>query len=59
MGEPAALDFRGYARTVASGKVEPGDEVVVQPSGKRIHVARIVTADGDLEVAASRRRASR
>jgi bifunctional enzyme CysN/CysC len=25
--------------------------VVVQPSGKRIHVARIVTADGDLEVA--------
>ena len=45
------LDFRGYAGTVASGKVKPGDEVVVQPSGKRIHVARIVTADGDLEVA--------
>jgi bifunctional enzyme CysN/CysC len=45
------LDFRGYAGTVASGKVKPGDEVVIQPSGKRIHVARIVTADGDLEVA--------
>ena len=45
------LDFRGYAGTVASGKVRPGDEVVIQPSGKRIHVARIVTADGDLEIA--------
>ena len=45
------LDFRGYAGTVASGTVKPGDEVVIQPSGKRIHVARIVTADGDLEVA--------
>ena len=45
------LDFRGYAGTVASGKVKPGDEVMIQPSGKRIHVARIVTADGDLEVA--------
>ena len=45
------LDFRGYAGTVASGKVKPGDEVVIQPSGKRIHVARIVTADGDLDVA--------
>ena len=45
------LDFRGYAGTVASGKVKPGDEVMIQPSGKRVHVARIVTADGDLEVA--------
>jgi bifunctional enzyme CysN/CysC len=45
------LDFRGYAGTVASGKVKPGDEVVIQPSGKRAHVARIVTADGDLDVA--------
>ena len=43
------LDFRGYAGTVASGKVKPGDEVLIQPSGKRIHVARIVAADGDLE----------
>jgi bifunctional enzyme CysN/CysC len=45
------LDFRGYAGTVASGSIRPGDEVVIQPSGKRIHVARIVTADGDLDVA--------
>jgi bifunctional enzyme CysN/CysC len=45
------LDFRGYAGTVASGKVGRGDEVVIHPSGKRAHVARIVTADGDLETA--------
>ena len=45
------LDFRGYAGTVASGIVRRGDEVVISPSGKRAHVARIVTADGDLEAA--------
>jgi bifunctional enzyme CysN/CysC len=45
------LDFRGYAGTVASGKVARGDEVVIHPSGKRAHVARIVTADADLETA--------
>ncbi|MEZ5875747.1 MAG: sulfate adenylyltransferase subunit CysN [Hyphomicrobiales bacterium] len=45
------LDFRGYAGTIASGSVKAGDEVVIQPSGKRIHVARIVTADGDLDEA--------
>jgi bifunctional enzyme CysN/CysC len=43
------LDFRGYAGTVASGAIEPGDEVVIEPSGRRVHVARIVTADGDRE----------
>ena len=45
------LDFRGYAGTVASGSIAPGEEVVIQPSGRRAHVARIVTADGDLETA--------
>jgi len=45
------LDFRGYAGTVASGIVRRSDEVVISPSGKRAHVARIVTADGDLETA--------
>ena len=45
------LDFRGYAGTVASGSIKAGDEVVIHPSGKRVHVARIVTADGDLEEA--------
>jgi bifunctional enzyme CysN/CysC len=45
------LDFRGYAGTVVSGAVRPGDEIVIQPSGKRVHVGRIVTADGDLPIA--------
>jgi bifunctional enzyme CysN/CysC len=45
------LDFRGYAGTVASGSVKPGDEVVVHPSGICAHIGRIVTADGDLEEA--------
>jgi bifunctional enzyme CysN/CysC len=40
--------FRGYAGSVLGGGVEPGDEVVVLPSGKRAHVERIVTYDGDL-----------
>jgi bifunctional enzyme CysN/CysC len=45
------LDFRGYAGTVASGKIRRGDEVVIHPSGRHAHVARIVTAGGDLETA--------
>ncbi|HEX7326763.1 MAG TPA: sulfate adenylyltransferase subunit CysN [Rhodanobacteraceae bacterium] len=40
--------FRGYAGQIAAGSVKPGDEVVILPSGVRSHVARIVTADGDL-----------
>ncbi|MBU8976549.1 sulfate adenylyltransferase subunit CysN [Lysobacter sp. MMG2] len=44
-------DFRGFAGTVAAGEVRPGDEVVALPSGRRSHVARIVTADGDLDLA--------
>jgi len=36
---------------VASGSVKAGDEVVIHPSGKRVHIARIVTADGDLDEA--------
>ena len=44
-------DFRGFAGTLASGVVRPGDEVVALPSGRRSRVARIVTADGDLAAA--------
>ncbi|MBL8447023.1 MAG: sulfate adenylyltransferase subunit CysN [Zoogloeaceae bacterium] len=43
------LDFRGFAGTVASGSVRPGDKVRVQPSGKQSTVSRIVTQGGDLE----------
>lgn len=45
------LDFRGFAGTIASGAVRPGDRVRVQPSGRVSSVARIVTADGDRPVA--------
>ncbi|MGV8944031.1 sulfate adenylyltransferase subunit CysN [Thermomonas sp.] len=41
--------FRGFAGTVAAGDITPGTEIVVLPSGRRSSVARIVTADGDLE----------
>ena len=41
--------FRGFAGTVARGTVRPGDQVRVLPSGVTSVVARVVTADGDLE----------
>ncbi len=45
------LNFRGYAGTVASGTIHPGDKIVVAASGKPSTVARLVTADGDLDEA--------
>jgi bifunctional enzyme CysN/CysC len=45
------LDFRGFSGTIASGVVRPGDRVRAQPSGKESVVRRIVTANGDLDVA--------
>jgi bifunctional enzyme CysN/CysC len=42
-------NFRGFAGTIASGVIEAGARVRVQPSGSESTVARIVTADGDLE----------
>jgi bifunctional enzyme CysN/CysC len=42
-------DFRGFAGQIASGSVRPGDRIRVLPSGRESRVARIVTADGDLE----------
>ena len=47
------LDFRGFAGTIASGVIRPGDRIRVQPSGKESTVARIVTKDGDLAQAVS------
>ena len=43
--------FRGYTGQVASGTIRPGDEILALPSGRRSKVRRIVTYDGDLEVA--------
>ncbi|UBX45756.1 sulfate adenylyltransferase subunit CysN [Citrobacter werkmanii] len=45
------LDFRGYAGTLASGRVQVGQRVKVLPSGVESSVARIVTFDGDLQQA--------
>jgi sulfate adenylyltransferase subunit 1 len=45
------LDFRGFAGQIASGIVRPGDTVTVLPSGRSSKVKRIVTWDGDLEMA--------
>jgi bifunctional enzyme CysN/CysC len=44
-------DFRGYAGTIASGRVRPGDSVAILPSGRTTRIGRIVTADGDLDEA--------
>lgn len=46
-----SLDFRGYAGTIAGGRIARGDAIRIQPSGRMSHVARIVTFDGDLEEA--------
>jgi len=44
-------DFRGYAGTIASGTVKPGDRIRAQPSGRESTVARLVTTNGDLPLA--------
>jgi bifunctional enzyme CysN/CysC len=44
-------NFRGFAGTIASGKVRRGDTVRALPSGRQSKVTRIVTYDNDLETA--------
>ena len=44
-------DFRGYAGTIASGRIARGDKVVVVASGQHAEVDEIVTYDGTLESA--------
>ena len=39
--------FRGFAGTIVSGAVTPGDEIVALPSGRRSRIARIVDGGGD------------
>jgi bifunctional enzyme CysN/CysC len=41
------LDFRGYAGTLTSGRIAPGDPVAVLPSGLRSRVERVMTAQSD------------
>jgi bifunctional enzyme CysN/CysC len=45
------LDFRGFAGTITSGQIAPGDTVRILPSGRITSVARIVTLAGDLSSA--------
>ncbi len=45
------LDYRGYAGTVASGVLKPGDQVVALPSGLESTIASIDTADGPVDEA--------
>lgn len=42
-------DFRGFAGLIAAGSVAPGDAVKVLPGGAVSRVARLVTAEGDLD----------
>jgi bifunctional enzyme CysN/CysC len=47
------LDFRGFSGTVVGGRLAPGDEVRVLPSGQTSTVERVVTFDGDLDEASA------
>ena len=44
-------NFWGFSGKVATGTIKPGDKVCVLPSGKTSRVDRIVTYDGDLDIA--------
>jgi bifunctional enzyme CysN/CysC len=46
-------DFRGFAGRIASGTIQPGEEVVVLPSGRGTRVRTVETADGPLSEASA------
>ena len=43
--------FRGYAGQIASGTIRVGDAITILPTGRTSKVKRIVTWDGDIEMA--------
>lgn len=43
------LDFRGFSGTIVGGRIKPGDDITVLPSGSTSKVERIVVQGGDLE----------
>jgi bifunctional enzyme CysN/CysC len=47
----SSSEFRGFAGTVASGAIRRGERIAVAASMRETLVERIVTFDGDLEVA--------
>ena len=44
-------NFRGYAGTLTSGSIHPGDQVTVLPSGKFSRVKSIIAYEGELQQA--------
>ncbi|MFO1515378.1 MAG: sulfate adenylyltransferase subunit CysN [Lysobacterales bacterium] len=44
-------NFRGFAGTLAQGRVRVGEEVVVLPSARRSRVARVLGPNGDVDSA--------
>jgi bifunctional enzyme CysN/CysC len=46
-------DFRGFAGQIVSGRIQPGEEVVVLPSGLESRVKDVVTFEGNLAEAAA------
>jgi bifunctional enzyme CysN/CysC len=47
------LDFRGFSGQIEAGIARPGDAIRVLPSARESHIARIVTRDGDLDMAST------
>ena len=45
------LNFRGFAGTVVSGQIKPGDSITALPSGKKSKVKALVNFEGEQEVA--------
>ncbi len=45
--------FRGYAGTIASGAIRPGDAIVVARTGQMANIARLVAMGGDAERAST------
>ena len=48
-------EFRGFAGLIGSGIISPGDRIRVLPSGTESTIERIVTWEGDLEIAGAGR----
>jgi sulfate adenylyltransferase subunit 1 (EFTu-like GTPase family) len=44
-------EFRGYAGQIAAGAIRVGDRISAWPSGRSANVQRIVTWDGDIDLA--------
>jgi sulfate adenylyltransferase subunit 1 len=45
------LNFRGFAGTVVSGQIKPGDKITALPSGKQSKVKALVNFEGEQEAA--------